>query len=95
MEMALAGSVQEWTRRHCPEDPRAAAGAVAVALNSYVGGASMAEACEQAHVFVGSWVRHPSHKVAPRGKHLQLAICDDEIRSLERRLREVRELTEG
>jgi formylglycine-generating enzyme required for sulfatase activity len=69
VELALAGSVWQWTRQHCPDDPRVAEKAVTVALSSYVGGASVAEACEQARSFVVSWVRHPAcTKVAYRGR---------------------------
>lgn len=55
VEFALAGSVWDWTRQHCPDDPHVAERAVAMAMSSYAGGASVAEACEQAWAFVASW----------------------------------------
>jgi len=57
----LAGSVWNWAQQHYPDDPRAADMAVSVALSSYAGGASLAEACEHARAFAVSWSHHPGH----------------------------------
>ncbi len=59
--LVLVGSVRDWTKEQCPDDPRVADRAAVVALQSYVGGASLAEACEQVRAFVHSWVDHPAH----------------------------------
>jgi hypothetical protein len=70
---ALAGSVWDWTQRHCPDDPRVAQMAVSVALGSYAAGASVAEACERARAFVASWAHHPGHIGDPRNGTVRLA----------------------
>ncbi len=59
---ALAGWVREWTREQCPGEPRVSDMAVSIALSSYFGGASIAEACEQARSFVVSRTVHPAQK---------------------------------
>lgn len=59
---ALAGWVREWTREQCPGEPRVPDMAVSVALSSFFGGASVAEACEQARSFVVSRTVHPAHR---------------------------------
>ena len=73
VELALAGSVRDWTREHCPEDPHVVGRAVAMALTSYAGGASVAEACEQARAFVASWVHHPARVEAAHKEQRRLA----------------------
>ncbi len=62
--VALAESVRDWTEQSFPDEPRLAPMAVSVAVSSYVAGASVAEACEQARALVASWSHHPGH---PRG----------------------------
>ncbi len=59
VEVALAETVRDWARANCPGEPSVAAGAVAMALNSYAGGASTAEACVEARAFVVSWTAPP------------------------------------
>jgi len=59
---ALAGWVREWAGEQCPGEPRVSDMAVSVALNTYFGGASVAEACEQARSFVVSRTLHPAHR---------------------------------
>jgi hypothetical protein len=59
-EVVLSGMVRAWTR-HRINDDQVAARAVEIALSSYAGGASIAEACEEARKFVLGWIRHPSH----------------------------------
>lgn len=73
MELALAGSVWDWTRHQYPAEPRVAERAVAMALSSYAGGASVAEACESARAFVASWAHHPAQREAWQGDQLRLA----------------------
>lgn len=73
LEIALAGSVWDWTRRQCPDDRLVADRAVVLALDSYASGASVAEACEQVRLYVSSWVHHPSH-LGP-GQHGQLPVA--------------------
>ena len=73
VELALAGSVWEWSRQRCPDDPHVAEKAVAVALSCYVGGASVAEACEQARAFVASWAHHPARMERAHAGSLRLA----------------------
>jgi hypothetical protein len=60
VELVLAGSVWDWARQRCPNEPQVAKRAVGVAMNSYAGGASVAEACEEARAFVASWTSHPA-----------------------------------
>lgn len=59
--LALVGSVRDWAREQCPDDPWIVDRAAVLALGSYAGGASVAEACEQVRAFVHSWVHHPAH----------------------------------
>lgn len=73
VELALAGSVWDWTRQQCPGDRRVADRAVTLALHSYAGGASVAEACEQVRAFVSSWVHHPSHLGLGQSRQLRVA----------------------
>lgn len=61
LEVALAEAVRDWTRARCPGEPSVAERATAVALDSYAGGASVAEACQQARSYVRAWVCHPAH----------------------------------
>jgi hypothetical protein len=72
VELALALAVRDWTRGQCPEEPRVANKAVMLALSSCAGGASVAEASEQARAFVSSWL-HPAHQSARRGHRLLVA----------------------
>ena len=59
-ETILVNMVEEWAVREVPRDPDVAAKAAALALQCYVGGASVSEACEEARRFVRCWMRHPS-----------------------------------
>ena len=68
VEFALAGSVWDRAREQCPNEPRVAKRAVAVAMNSYAGGASFAEACEEARAFVSSWNSHPARAIDGRAR---------------------------
>jgi hypothetical protein len=70
VELALVWSVRDWTRQQCPDDPRVADRAAALALSSYAGGASVAEACEQVRAFVASWAHHPAHLEAQQSDQL-------------------------
>lgn len=60
-EAVIADTVRRWVKAEIPGDRLLADRAVACALNSYAGGASAAEAIEEARTFVQGWVRHPSH----------------------------------
>ncbi len=71
--MALAGAVSDWTRQRCPGEPALARRAVEVALNSLAGGASVAEASEEARAFVVGWMRHPAHPGSWSSSPLPLA----------------------
>ncbi len=73
MEVALAETVRDWARVNYPGEPSVASGAVAVALDSYAGGASIAEACEEARTYVASWMDHPAHSGYRSGSHLPMA----------------------
>lgn len=61
LEVGLAEAVRDWARAYCPQRPSVAERAAAVALECYVGGASVAEASEQARRYVRGWVCHPSN----------------------------------
>jgi hypothetical protein len=73
VEVALAEAVRDWTRECCPGEPSVSERAVAVALDSFVGGASVAEACEQARSYVRAWVYHPAHSGYLLNSRLPLA----------------------
>ncbi len=73
VEFALALAVRDWTRGHCPDERRVADKAVMLALSSYAGGASVAEASEQARAFVSSWIHHPAHQSARQGDRFLVA----------------------
>lgn len=72
-EIAIARFAREWGLQQCPDEPRVAEIAVVVALNCFAGGASVAEACEQARAFVSSWVHHPAHVWTQQGSRCSLA----------------------
>jgi hypothetical protein len=59
-EQELIAQVRGWASRRLPGEPKVAGAAVAAAMYAYAGGASVAEACEQARVLIESWSRHPS-----------------------------------
>src|SRR5581483_216773 len=61
-ELLLASAVRQWVDEVLPGDDAAARAATGLAVGVYEGGASVAEACEQARQFIGSWSRHPSHQ---------------------------------
>jgi hypothetical protein len=73
VELALAEYAWEWTNQRCPGEPRVAEQAVAVALTSFVGGASVVEAYEQVRAFVNSRVDHPAGQGEQGGAQLPLA----------------------
>lgn len=73
VEVALADTVRDWARANCPGEPSVTSGAVATALNSLAGGASIAEAYEQARTFVASWQHHPAHGGYGSGSQVPLA----------------------
>jgi hypothetical protein len=58
-EVVLSGMVRAWTHRQITDD-KVANRAVEIALSTYAGGASIAEACEEARRFVLGWIHHPS-----------------------------------
>jgi len=62
-ELVIAEVVREWALHALPDDTNAADAAAALAVRCYSGGASVGEACQEARRFVGSWSRHPSHRV--------------------------------
>lgn len=74
VELTLAGSVWNWARQCCPNEPRVAKRAVGVAMTSYAGGASVAEAYEEARAFVVSWTRHPAHRASLGCTQLPVAL---------------------
>jgi hypothetical protein len=61
-DRVLAEAVRAWVIEERPGDGAAASRAAAVAQVCYTNGASVSEACHQAHAFVTSWTRHPAHK---------------------------------
>jgi hypothetical protein len=61
-DRVLAEAVRAWVSEERPGDGATAARAAAVARVYYAHGASVSEACHQAHAFVDSWTRHPAHK---------------------------------
>jgi hypothetical protein len=69
-ELLLARLVREWVKDVLPGDELAADGAANVAVQRYVDGASVSEACLCARGFAESWARHPSHqRVGGREQH--------------------------
>jgi len=73
VEVALARSVWDWAKQHCPNEPGLAKRAVGMAMNSYAGGASVAEASEEARSLVVSWNSHPAHRASLRRTQLPVA----------------------
>ena len=66
-ELTLAETVTAWVERSLPGDEEAVQAAVALALRSYAGGASVGESCELARRLIASWSHHPSRPLgAPR-----------------------------
>jgi hypothetical protein len=59
-EEIIADLTRAWVERAVPGDPATADAAVAYALASYAGGASVSEACEGARRMAASRSRHPS-----------------------------------
>ena len=72
-EQVLAEIVRAWVDSEFPGQPGAVNRAASVAAVFYAQGASIAEACEQAPAFFGSWIRHPAHQKADQLTVLQLA----------------------
>ena len=64
-ELVLAEQVQSWVERVVPGDRWLADAAVARALTSFAGGASVSEACQEARRLVESRLRHPSSPPTP------------------------------
>ncbi len=73
VEVALAGSVWDWAIQHSPSEQRLAKRAVGVAMSCYAGGASVAEAYEEARSFVVGWTSHPAHRASVGRAHLPVA----------------------
>ena len=68
-EEIIAQVVREWTGTVMPGDRSTADAAVVYALESFAGGASVTEACEEARKMVMCRSRHPSYMaVAGRGR---------------------------
>ncbi|HEX4819527.1 MAG TPA: hypothetical protein VFV00_04925 [Acidimicrobiales bacterium] len=65
-EFIIADTVRRWAHEVLPEEPAAGEAAAALAIRCYMGGASVAEACQEARHFVESWSRHPSHRTSMR-----------------------------
>jgi hypothetical protein len=61
-EPLMAELVRAWSDQLCRTDRTAADRAVATAMRSYAGGASLSEACREARRFNQSWARHPCHQ---------------------------------
>lgn len=57
----LEGAVRDWVERELPGEPGLAARAAVVAASAYEHGATVGEACREAHSLVRSWCRHPAH----------------------------------
>lgn len=62
-ELLIADCVRRRAQQVVPGDERAAGAAMSLAMRCFVGGSSVAEACEAANRFLGSWSRHPSHHI--------------------------------
>jgi hypothetical protein len=67
-ELVLAGQVKSWVERVAPGETDLCDAAVARALASYDGGASVSEACEEARRLVACRMRHPSFSPTPVGR---------------------------
>jgi hypothetical protein len=59
-ELVLAGQVKSWVEKVAPGERQLCEAAMARALASYAGGASVSEACEEARRLVACRMRHPS-----------------------------------
>jgi hypothetical protein len=59
-ELIVAAEVRCWVDQVAPGERLLADAAVAKALTSYVGGASVSESCQEARRLVGCRRRHPS-----------------------------------
>jgi hypothetical protein len=72
-EQVLDEVVRAWAEREFPGDQDASARVSAIALDSYVAGASVSEACRQAGAFMDGWARHPSHWMSDPQPAVRLA----------------------
>lgn len=61
-ELVVARMVRAWSARVLPDEPEAVDRAVAAAVRSYAGGASVGEAFGVARRFLWAWTHHPSHR---------------------------------
>ena len=67
-ELIIAEVVREWVERVVPGDPATADAAVAYAVESFAGGASVTGACEEARRMAICRSHHPSSMAASRGR---------------------------
>ena len=58
----LEGAVRSWVEHEVPDEPDLATRAAIVAAAAYDHGATVSEACGEAHSLVRSWCRHPAHQ---------------------------------
>lgn len=72
-ELVLAEQVRYWVERVAPGERLLADAAMAKALASYAGGASVSEACQEARRLVECRLRHPSSPPASVQKGLAAA----------------------
>jgi hypothetical protein len=72
-ETLLAGQVRSWAAQTLPGDPAVAARATEVAIRSYRGGGSVADAFREARRYMQAWSRHPSRRRMAPGVLLSLA----------------------
>ena len=64
-ELVVAGQTKSWVERVAPGQKDLRDAAVARALASYAGGASVSEAGQEARRFVACRMRHPSFSPTP------------------------------
>ena len=58
----LERAVRDWVEQELPGETGLAGRAGLVAGDAYARGATVGEACREAHALVRSWCRHPSHR---------------------------------
>lgn len=58
----LEGAVRSWVEHEVPGEADLAMRAAIVAASAYEHGATVSEACTEAHSLVRSWCRHPAHQ---------------------------------
>lgn len=72
-ELMLASIVREWVETAVPDVPGLADRAACLAVNCYVSGASISEACTAARKYAECWARHPANQGPMREMHLVVA----------------------